>query len=304
MLAARCSLRCAIQQGSRGGVTSSVRARSPKRLLLRRVAGGVALLAGSGATVALSQGYGLLRDGVSYGPIDDSRQREQEHAVKASEEESLPLIPLDDVRAHSDEESCWVCYGGVVYDVTTFLHEHPGGLDTLLHAAGQDLEAFWDKYPIHYKKDVLSILQPYRIGRLSDADAECAQNSADTENVGLAPAFLRNKEGQEKAQSSKWRSALLARAQLRSQRHFAEVALVGPTMPVWGGCRWALRFLAPMKNQFLFPFPDLRPVKKRTASSTAVTRDTHTSRSGAVDRRLERSFECRRGCTGPRHGAC
>ena len=159
-LAAR-SLRGALRRGGSGGgiVMRDACGQSRRLLLLRRVAGGTALLGGCGA-VALSQGYGLLQDGVSYGPIDGvHRSGQQNQAPQASdEEEDPPLISLEDVRAHSDEEGCWVCYGGAVYDVTTFLHEHPGGLDTLLHAAGQDLEAFWNKYPVHYRKDVLSIL--------------------------------------------------------------------------------------------------------------------------------------------------
>jgi hypothetical protein len=127
----------------------------------------------------------------------------------------------------------------------------------LLHAAGQDLEAFWNKYPIHYRKDVLSILQPYRIGRLSDADIERAQDSTSVENIGSTPTFLRDgvdqngkkveqsqqkqQEAKPKSKSGLLKSKSLARARWRSQCHFAEVALVGLSMPIWEGVRWALR---------------------------------------------------------------
>jgi hypothetical protein len=127
-------------------------------------------------------------------------------------------------------------------------------MDTLLHAAGQDLEAYWNKYPIHYRKDVLSILQPYRIGRLSDEDSERAQDDSNVENIGSTPTFIRDgidqngrkivqtQEAQPKSKSGLLKSKSLAAARWRSQRHFAEIALVGITMPIWEGVRWALRF--------------------------------------------------------------
>ena len=42
-------------------------------------------------------------------------------------------------------------YKGGVYDVTEYLHLHPGGQDIILAAGGQDVEAAWDNYGIHKK---------------------------------------------------------------------------------------------------------------------------------------------------------
>ena len=35
-----------------------------------------------------------------------------------------------------DGKSTWMSYGGVVYDVTNFIHNHPGGSERILLAAG------------------------------------------------------------------------------------------------------------------------------------------------------------------------
>ena len=39
----------------------------------------------------------------------------------------LPTIPLDVVAEHCDEESMWFTFRGAVYDLTFFIHGHPGG---------------------------------------------------------------------------------------------------------------------------------------------------------------------------------
>ena len=48
------------------------------------------------------------------------------------------LINSDDVAQNdgSDGKPIWMSYGGVVYDVTNFIHNHPGGSERILLAAG------------------------------------------------------------------------------------------------------------------------------------------------------------------------
>lgn len=39
----------------------------------------------------------------------------------------LPIIPLEEVREHVDEDSMWFTFRGAVYDLTFFKYGHPGG---------------------------------------------------------------------------------------------------------------------------------------------------------------------------------
>lgn len=39
----------------------------------------------------------------------------------------LPVIPLEEVAEHADEESMWFTFRGAVYDMTFFINGHPGG---------------------------------------------------------------------------------------------------------------------------------------------------------------------------------
>ena len=94
---------------------------------------------GSSSAVSLLGTYGLLRDG-TYGV----RSRAQDLPVLAADADTR-VISLEEVREHTTEESLWVVYDGVVYDVTGFLKEHPGGMEAILGAGGQDLGAYWAK---------------------------------------------------------------------------------------------------------------------------------------------------------------
>lgn len=52
-----------------------------------------------------------------------------------------------DIQQHRSKESCWVALYGNVYDVTSFLPEHPGGSKIILQLAGTDATEEYD--PIH-----------------------------------------------------------------------------------------------------------------------------------------------------------
>jgi L-lactate dehydrogenase (cytochrome) len=41
-----------------------------------------------------------------------------------------------EVAKHNNKKSCWIVLDSKVYDVTTFLSEHPGGATIILQQAG------------------------------------------------------------------------------------------------------------------------------------------------------------------------
>ena len=60
----------------------------------------------------------------------------------------LPTIPQADVQSHNSSKSCYVTVGTKVYDITSFLPDHPGGGDLILEYGGKDVT--------HILKDELS----------------------------------------------------------------------------------------------------------------------------------------------------
>ncbi|XP_068629944.1 cytochrome b5 [Battus philenor] len=101
-------------------------------------------------------------------------------------------ITLDEVKKHRNKKSVWMVIHNDVYDVTSFLEEHPGGEDTLLEAAGKDAtEAFED---VGHSNDARELLNKYKIGTLPGKEvkkAACSKsNNLKWAIVALAGAIL------------------------------------------------------------------------------------------------------------------
>ncbi|KAJ0979677.1 hypothetical protein J5N97_015151 [Dioscorea zingiberensis] len=60
-------------------------------------------------------------------------------------------------------KDCWLVIHGKVYDVTTFLEDHPGGEDVLLHASasGDATKSFEE---VGHSSTATSMMQGYLIG--------------------------------------------------------------------------------------------------------------------------------------------
>ncbi|KAJ1548977.1 hypothetical protein HK405_011945 [Cladochytrium tenue] len=71
---------------------------------------------------------------------------------------------LAEIAKHTTGKDCWMVIDGLVYDVTDFLSEHPGGDEVMLDVAGKDAtQAFED---IGHSDDARKTLKSYLIGKL------------------------------------------------------------------------------------------------------------------------------------------
>ncbi|CAK1542913.1 unnamed protein product [Leptosia nina] len=74
------------------------------------------------------------------------------------------IITLEEVKKHRRKSSVWMVIHNDVYDVTSFLEEHPGGEDSLLEVAGKDgTQGFED---VGHSDDARELLKKYKIGSL------------------------------------------------------------------------------------------------------------------------------------------
>jgi 4-hydroxysphinganine ceramide fatty acyl 2-hydroxylase len=95
----------------------------------------------------------------------------------------LPVISRKDLQSHATAKSCYVVLKNNVYDVTGFIHDHPGGADLILDHAGDDVEALMQDELSHFHTETAyEILDEFLIGRLESAQsghaAPLAQNGS------------------------------------------------------------------------------------------------------------------------------
>ena len=82
--------------------------------------------------------------------------------------EETKIYRLSEVEQHKDRSSTWIVINNSVYDVTSFLEEHPGGEEVLLEKAGGDsTEDFED---VGHSTDARTLMEKYKIGELHEED--------------------------------------------------------------------------------------------------------------------------------------
>lgn len=93
--------------------------------------------------------------------------------------ESLPVMSLKEVQeSTTTEQRMLVTYEGIVYDITQFVKDHPGGAELLTTAAGLDLDHFFGNYTVHGNSEkAAQWLAPLAVGKLSPQEALQARES-------------------------------------------------------------------------------------------------------------------------------
>lgn len=96
--------------------------------------------------------------------------------------DSTPIYRRSDVAAHTDiDKGIWVIYKDGIYDITTFVQNHPGGSDKIMLAAGKSVEPYWRLYRQHYNSSLPSdILKEMRIGTLHPDDVASLEADRDS----------------------------------------------------------------------------------------------------------------------------
>lgn len=74
-------------------------------------------------------------------------------------------LTWDEVRRHNSEKSCYIAVDGKVYDVTSFLKNHPGGSKIVVNHAGADASRIFHHF--HSTKVLREVAAPYQIGRVT-----------------------------------------------------------------------------------------------------------------------------------------
>ncbi|KAI3406567.1 CYB5 [Candida oxycetoniae] len=100
----------------------------------------------------------------------------------------VKVFDADEISKHTTHDDCWVVINGRVYNVSSYIDEHPGGEEVLLDVAGSDAtEAFDD---IGHSDEAHEILAKLFIGNLKGAkpvEAKRAQSYKSEEGSVNVP---------------------------------------------------------------------------------------------------------------------
>ena len=102
---------------------------------------------------------------------------------------TLPTILSRDVASRNTSKSCYVTIGTKVYDVTSFLDDHPGGADLVLEYGGKDVkEIMVDEISHTHSEAAYEILDDHLIGFVAtEKIVDAATKSGHPENIVPLP---------------------------------------------------------------------------------------------------------------------
>ncbi|XP_068617947.1 cytochrome b5 reductase 4-like [Battus philenor] len=102
------------------------------------------------------------------------------------------LIYLSELRRHNTKDDAWIAIRGRVYNITHYMHYHPGGTEELMRGAGKDATELFDK--IHPWINYDSLLFKCFVGPLRidspDNDIFFDANDSFPESDLLIPSYI------------------------------------------------------------------------------------------------------------------
>eukprot|EP00177_Eucheuma_denticulatum_P002491 GFKZ01004477.1.p1 GENE.GFKZ01004477.1~~GFKZ01004477.1.p1 ORF type:complete len:896 (+),score=134.07 GFKZ01004477.1:187-2874(+) len=118
-----------------------------------------------------------LKTGWMHTDKEEHVTREEEESIVETVSESSEtgedgmIFNEEEVAKHSSKDDCWIVVNGGVYDVSSYLIEHPGGAESILLNGGMD--ATEDFIAIHSEK-AKKQLEDFRIGSLRKKNSTVA----------------------------------------------------------------------------------------------------------------------------------
>lgn len=99
---------------------------------------------------------------------DDAPANNENGGSILTEDSGVKYFTLEEIRTHNMSKDTWLVIHDKVYDITSFLEEHPGGEEVLLEQAGADAtESFED---VGHSTDAREMLEQYFLGELHKDD--------------------------------------------------------------------------------------------------------------------------------------
>jgi 4-hydroxysphinganine ceramide fatty acyl 2-hydroxylase len=91
---------------------------------------------------------------------------------------TVHIFTEEDVSKHNTSSSCWITRAGKIYDVTSFLADHPGGDDLIVKYAGKDVEKIMKDATEHeHSESAYDMMDEFLIGKLGTQETTVKDGS-------------------------------------------------------------------------------------------------------------------------------
>ncbi|KAG8383026.1 hypothetical protein BUALT_Bualt05G0141400 [Buddleja alternifolia] len=98
------------------------------------------------------------------------------------------LYSMEEASQHNTTDDCWVVIDGKVYDVSSYLDEHPGGDDVFLRTTGKDAtDEFEDA---GHSKSARELMEKFCIGELDELPPAIPELEIVSKKQGLPQKVL------------------------------------------------------------------------------------------------------------------
>lgn len=140
----------------------------------------VAGLLGAGIAAGLFTTYTL------FNPLNLDASKDRHASAPAPSKSAAGYISYDEVQKHNTPDSCWVIVEGQVYDVTSVLGWHPGGVPAILNNSGKDITKVFKS--IHPPNTLRRIPIEAHLGPIDPATMPVDANQPTEEELRIAEA--------------------------------------------------------------------------------------------------------------------
>ena len=139
---------------------------------------------------SVKQKGGDLQDGNWGESSTEKRERKKEVEITMTNPEIDEEIPMEEIAKHDQYGDVWFILHGQVYDVTKFLDEHPGGVESILMTAGSDAT---DDFMAIHSETAKFMMASYHIGRVKANVLPVPKGVATQDLSQPRPTFLNPK---------------------------------------------------------------------------------------------------------------
>ncbi|NBU33562.1 cytochrome b5 domain-containing protein [bacterium] len=119
--------------------------------------------------VVIVAGLFFLKNNSASGPTEITTNNQASTPTNSSSTESTPpksTYSKADVATHNNKTDCWTIINGSVYDITSYVPIHPGGVAEITRACGKDGTSLFTSNPKHNSRANMELAN-LKIGSLN-----------------------------------------------------------------------------------------------------------------------------------------